>query len=119
LLTYHQAFGAIRERAHRTLGDVTLTAIVDRVLLEAAERFPMLTALTLNATRLRDEDLQERAVHFGQGHLEEAIRFVLVELLRVLGHLTAEVLTPRCTRSWRSLGRQHDPERNGAEGGKP
>jgi hypothetical protein len=90
---FEEAFGALWRRAHQTLGDVTLTAIVDRVLLSGAGRFPILSELKVEATGLRCEGLRENARDAPPSELEEAIQFVLVEFLTVLGDLTAHILT--------------------------
>ena len=60
LEAFEAAFDAIWRRAHRTLGDVTLTAIVDRVLYLARERFPMLGSLEVGETGLRSGALRGR-----------------------------------------------------------
>jgi hypothetical protein len=91
---FEQGFGAIWRRARATLGDVTLMAILDRVLYTAAERFPLLSPLEVDATGLRSDKLRERAGSLRRDQLAEAIRFILVEFLTVLGKLTAEVLSP-------------------------
>jgi hypothetical protein len=91
---FEQAFGALWQRAHQTLGPVTLTAIVDRVLSTSAERFPFLAGLEITATGVDCRALRERAGSLHDHQLADGIRFVLVEYLTVLGNLTAEVLTP-------------------------
>jgi hypothetical protein len=91
---FEQAFGAVWRRARLTLGDVTLMAILDRVLYTAAERFPLLSPLEVDATGLRSDKLRERAGSLRRDQLADAIRFILVEFLTVLGKLTAEVLSP-------------------------
>jgi hypothetical protein len=65
---FQRTFDAICERARLALGEITLGAIVGRVLDESRARFHW----------------------FGR----PAARFVLVELLSVLGLLTGEILTP-------------------------
>jgi len=94
LQALEHAFGAMWRRSRRTLGDVTLAAIVDRVLYNAAERFPILSSLTVDGDGLRFQELMIRAAGLNPAQVEEGIRFVLVEFLTVLGNLTAEVLTP-------------------------
>jgi hypothetical protein len=91
---FEQAFAALWRRAHRTLGDVTLMAIVDRVLYNAAEGFPFLSALKIEATGLRCPELRQSAGSSHHDQLAEGLQFLLVEFLTVLGNLTAEVLTP-------------------------
>lgn len=94
LLAFDQGFAALWGRAHQTLGDVTLMAIVDRVLYVAAEQYPFLSALKVEPAGLRCKELQQQAESLHRDQLAEAVRFVLVEFLTVLGTLTAEILTP-------------------------
>lgn len=61
LLAFEAAFAAMWRRAHQTLGDVTLTAIADRVLYVAAEQYPTFSSLEVEATGLRCEALHQRA----------------------------------------------------------
>lgn len=94
LLVFDQGFAALWGRAHQILGDVTLMAIVDRVLYVAAEQYPFLSALKVEPAGLRCQELQQQARSLHRDQLAEAIRFVLGEFLTVLGTLTAEILTP-------------------------
>jgi hypothetical protein len=91
---FERAFGAMWRRAHVTLGDVTLMAILDRVLYTAVERFPLLSPLEADATGLRSDKFRQSAGSLHPDQLREGIRFILLEFLTVLGNLTAEVLTP-------------------------
>jgi hypothetical protein len=91
---FERVFGAMWRRARLTLGDVTIIAILDRVLYTAAERYPSLSSLELDETGLRSEKFRQRAGSLQPDDLADGIRFILVEFLTVLGNLTAEVLTP-------------------------
>jgi hypothetical protein len=91
---FERAFGAMWRRARVTLGDVTLMAILDRVLYNAAERFPLLSSLEVDASGLRSDKFRERVGTLHRDQLADGIRFILLEFLTVLGNLTAEVLTP-------------------------
>ena len=93
LLVFDQGFAALWGRAHQTLGDVTLMAIVDRVLYVAAEQYQFLSALKVEPAGLRCQELQQQAGNLRRDELAEAVRFVLVEFLTVLGTLTAEILS--------------------------
>jgi hypothetical protein len=88
-----QGFGAMWRRARVTLGDVTLMAILDRVLHNASGRFPLLAPLEMDENGLRTDKLRERIDGLNRDQLQDGLRFVLVEFLTVLGNLTAEVLT--------------------------
>lgn len=94
LQLFEQGFGAVWVRAHQILGEVTLTAVADRALHVAAERYPYLAGLKVVAGSLLCEELRERAATVPDVQLSDAIGFVLVEFLTILGKLTAEVLTP-------------------------
>jgi hypothetical protein len=92
---FERAFGALWRRASATLGEVTLTAIAERVLFNASESRPLFADVGLSADGAIDvRKLRERVTKVHRAELLEAIHFVLVELLTVLGNLTAEVLTP-------------------------
>jgi hypothetical protein len=94
LRAFEQGFGVMWGRAHQTLGNVTLTAIVDRVLYVAAERYPMFASLELEDGGIRCQGLHQRAYSLDRDQVTEGVRFVMVEFLTVLGNLTAEILTP-------------------------
>src|SRR2546430_17361477 len=85
---FERAFGATWRRAHVTLGDVTLMAILDRVLYTAAERVPLLSALEADATGLRSDKFRHRAGSLHPHQLRDGVRVILVELLALLGELT-------------------------------
>lgn len=90
---FERALEALWQRAHRTLGEVTLTAIVDRVLYTASEHYPPVASLKVERTGIQFEAFRERESLLDD-NLLDAIRLVLVELLTVLGNLTGEILTP-------------------------
>ena len=89
---FERALSALWRRAEVTLGEVTLTAIVDRVLYTASETYPFLSALKVDETGIGFDRFREQGAHVA--NLPEAVRLVLVEFLTVLGHLTDEILTP-------------------------
>jgi hypothetical protein len=95
LRLFEAALNAVWIRTMTTLGEVTLTAIAKRVLYNASDRFSLLWSLKIEPTRgIQCRELSERIGSVEPSELREAIRFVLVELLTVLGNLTAEILTP-------------------------
>lgn len=106
LQAFEQAFGALWRRAHVTLGEVTLYAIVDRVLYNTAERYPILSWLRVESTGLRCEELHEHAGGLPRDQLVEGVRFVLMEFITVLGSLTAEILTPALHAELSKMGRE-------------
>ena len=88
------ALGVLWGRTRITLGEVTLTAIAERVLHNASEKFPLLSSLKVEPTGgIQCGGLHERISSVPGPELREGIRYVLVEFLTVLGNLTAELLT--------------------------
>jgi hypothetical protein len=89
------ALGALWARTTTTLGEVTLTAIAERVLHTASETFPIFSSLKVEPSGgIPFREFRQRLSSVHDSGLTQGIRFVLVEFLTVLGHLTAEVLTP-------------------------
>lgn len=77
------------------LGEVTLTAIADRVLHDASQKLPLFSSLRVepNGGGIRFDELRENGGAMRSTDALEGIRFVLVEFLTVLGNLTAGILT--------------------------
>ncbi len=94
LQLFERAFDAVWHEAQEPLGEVTLTAIATRVLFISKERFPGLSGISIKADGISLDALREHASTLRAHELLEALRFLLLELLRVLGVLTANVLTP-------------------------
>lgn len=95
LRLFEAAIGAVWTRTKTTLGEVTLTAIAERVLHNASEKFSLLWSLKVEPTGgIQCRELRDRIGSVQLSELREALRFVLVELLTVIGNLTAEILTP-------------------------
>ena len=115
LEAFEAAFTALWSCTNVTLGEVTLGAIADRVLHTAAERHPELGRLKLGpAGRLDTGALAGKLAAARNPALWEGCRFVLIELLTVLGHLTAEILTPELHAE---LSRLAPPTPDGADPG--
>jgi hypothetical protein len=89
-------FGAaiqeLLNRALATLSEVTLNAVLDRVLFQSQQKYPCLSGLKFENFRLHPDGL---AHSFGENPAEvtEAFRFFLIELLTILENLTAGVIT--------------------------
>jgi hypothetical protein len=90
---FEAAFASLWHRSHVVLGEVTLTAIVERVLYTAIEQHPLLASIGLDPPDLRCHVLAADA-GADREQVAAALELVLVELLTVLGTLTAEILTP-------------------------
>jgi hypothetical protein len=89
-----RALAALWSRARRTLGELTLATIVDRVLTSAAVAHPIVAGMRMEANRVSCDELRRRAATLPDGATRAAIRDLLVEWLTVVGNLTAEIMTP-------------------------
>lgn len=85
-------FTAVWNTAHQTLGSITLTAVVDRVLSTSAKDFPPLSQTRADFSGISFEAIYANGTTPDQS--VAALRSTLIELLRVLGAITAEILTP-------------------------
>lgn len=95
LRLFEAALSALWGRTATTLGEVTLTAIADRVLNNASERFPLFSSLKVEpAGGIPFRELRKAIRSAHDAELVDGIRFVLVDFLTVLGSLTAQILTP-------------------------
>jgi hypothetical protein len=124
LQIFAEGFDTVWRRAHRTLGEVTLVAITDRVLHNAAEQFPTLSVLRVESTGLQYEELASLGVSLDSEQLLAAVRLVLLDFLTVLGALTAEILTPALHAELAKLSPEKTRTGSGAKGktrhpGKP
>lgn len=92
---FHVVFETVWNRAVATLGSTTLVAIAERVLRTASNRYRFLLAIhTRPSDELRwRQQLYARLAAVPRPQLIEGLRFALIELLAVIGRLTAEILT--------------------------
>ena len=91
---FERAMAALWNRAYLTLGEVTLTAIVDRVLYGAVEQFPSFGSLKVEESGIDFQEFRKQNKNFSADELTEGMRFVVTEFMVVIGNLTAEILTP-------------------------
>ena len=91
---FEQAMRRLWNQASLTLGDITLIAVVDRVLFYAAERFPPFESIKVEPPGIDCRELRKNQDFGDDRELEDAIKFVLIEFLIVVGNLTAGILSP-------------------------
>ncbi|MGZ6442268.1 MAG: hypothetical protein ACXWRU_19585 [Pseudobdellovibrionaceae bacterium] len=89
---YAKAIQAIERRSLNTLSSVTVLVIVDRAIHETKENFPLLTQVKSEAEGIDFSALFDKP-DTNYEELECALRALLIELLSVLGNITADVLT--------------------------
>ena len=98
LEAFERAVRGLWSRTEVTLGGVTLSAIVERVVHDAAERHPLFGTLRVDIGGVLFDELVRRASMHPDDELRSGVRFVLLQFLSVIGNLTAEVLTDQLHR---------------------
>jgi hypothetical protein len=93
---FRVAIETLWSRAVITLGSVTLIAIAERVLATATRRYGFLSAINPrpNGDTRWKQQLRDRLAQVPRPELIEGLRFAFIELLTVIGRLTAEILSP-------------------------
>lgn len=116
---FEEGFARVWRRAASTLGEITLSAITRRVLHDAMARRSDLSPLEVGPAGLDPDSLaalrqRAEAGELDPESLEETLRGVLVELLTVVGRLTAEILTPALHEALDAPMSEIDPEPSSA-----
>jgi hypothetical protein len=119
LARFERAFSAVWREAYMTLGEVTLGAIGRRVLFVGQERFPALSTVSIASDGFSFEGFRTGTAGLDPGELREALRFLLLELLTVLGSLTAEVLSPGLHAALASVTPAGNPPADRSRDGQP
>ena len=93
---FERAFAALWRRAGETLGEVTLAAVTQRVLLDAVRKFPVFGSMRMmDDGGLRRRRGRARPKPRTEGDdARSAVRFFLTNWLSLLGTLTAGILSP-------------------------
>ena len=91
---FEEGMQRMLRRARPTLGETTLSAILDRVLYTATERYPFLGSLQVKNGSADFDGVREGLTAIPAEDVTQAAQFAMVEFLTVVGHLTAEILTP-------------------------
>ena len=104
---FRRALEALWNCAVTTLGPVTLTAIGERVLYTATAKYRFLAAIDPrpNGDTRWQQRLAERLYSVPREELLDGLRCTLIDLLAVIGRLTAEILTPDLHAALREIGR--------------
>jgi hypothetical protein len=92
---FEQGFSALWRRTSRTLGDVTVSAIVERGLHDVSANIPLLTALKVeNGVGVQFAGLRRNIRPENVDQLREGMRSTFIHLLTIIGNLTGDILTP-------------------------
>lgn len=90
---FGDALRSLSLKASRSLNRLTLMAIVNRVLYQCKDDFPLLQGLRVNQNGINFDEYQYQLENADPDELKESFRYLFVELLNVLGNITADVIT--------------------------
>ena len=100
-LTQEEFVGAIEkvfdqalEKTQITISEVTLSAVLDRILYNSAVKFPILNELKLDGAKLKFASLKRHVKSSSNSEIKAAFLYFFTEFFFVIGNLTAEHLTP-------------------------
>ncbi len=88
---FRLAFDAFWERSFVTLGEITLSAIFDRVLIGATSSYPWLANITLGSKGFALDKLNSDGI--SEQDFSTGLKILLTDLLIVQGNLTANAIT--------------------------
>lgn len=93
LQLFKKAFECIEKRTLRTLSSITLLVVLDRVLHQSKDKYSLLSELKIDQKGLSFDSLIHNINKHNSEQLIEALRYLMVELLTVLGSITADILS--------------------------
>ncbi len=101
---------AVRRRSLITLSKVTVTAVVERILIECQERFPILSEIKNDSEDLHFNKFYDQIMDSKPNDVQEALQELLLELLEVFGRITAEILTKNLHQELMTVTNQTSPK---------
>lgn len=84
---------AVERRCLDTLSSITVQVVLDRILHKGFEKFPILSTVTVGPTGLNLSSLNHKSENYNTEEIIEALRYLLVGFLTIIGNITSEVLT--------------------------
>lgn len=90
---YEQGIHAVKLRSLVTLSNVTLLVVLERALHESTEKFPILSEINADSEKIDLSSTIRENGHHKPEEVQAALRHLLVEILNVLGNITADILT--------------------------
>jgi hypothetical protein len=86
-------FDNVLAKTQITVSEVTLSAVLDRVLYNSCIKYPILSELKLEDAKLNFSGFKKNLKSASHSEIKEAFQYFVTEFLFVIGNLTGEVLT--------------------------
>ena len=81
-------------KAQTSISEVTVLAILERVLYNSAERYSLLREVKIENDKLQFAMLHPSYKSYSNSEIREAFHYLITEFLFIIGNLTGEQLTP-------------------------
>lgn len=91
---FSSALTNFSRKASRSLNRLTLMVIVNRVLYQCKDQYPLLQGVKIDNSGFNFDQYQYQLEQAVPEELKESFRYFFIELLRVLGNFTADVIHP-------------------------
>ena len=84
----------IVSKCQTSLSEITLGAVLDRVLYNSSEQYPLLLSIHLKGVLLDFDHIRNHLDPVTDSEVNEAFHYLITELFFIIGNITAEQLTP-------------------------
>jgi hypothetical protein len=91
---FTSSFKRVLAKASVSISAVTLNPILDRVLYNSSEQFPLLATVKIDKEGLNFADLEKSLKKYDDKQIKRAFHYLITEFFYVIGNLTGEQLTP-------------------------
>lgn len=88
-----KAILAVLKRTNLTLSSITINVLCDRILFQCIEKYSLLSDISMNLGNINFSELNLNIINHNELEVINALRFLLVEHLRVIERITAGILT--------------------------
>jgi hypothetical protein len=95
LLAFEKAFNRLLDGTRISISEVTMDAVLDRILDNCAESYPMMNQVFIEKTRFNFDDLRSELSKHHDEEIKSAFHYLITDFLFVIGNLTGELLTPQ------------------------
>lgn len=90
---FENAILTVERRCLVTLSNITVQVVLDRVLHEGHLKYPPLSFITVELEGLNFSGLNHHSENYKIEEMKDALRYLLIEFLTVIGNITSDVLT--------------------------
>jgi hypothetical protein len=95
LRTFEKAIDRLLAGTRISISEITMDAVLDRILDNCAESYPMMNQVFIEKTRFNFDDLRSEISKHRDEEIKSSFHYLITDFLFVIGNLTGEQLTPQ------------------------